>query len=29
MAYRDLYTVEGITLVSFKSHFNNDINKVD
>ena len=28
-AYRDLYTVEGITLVSFKSHFNNDINKVD
>ena len=28
-AYRSLYTVEGITLVSFKSHFNNDINKVD
>ena len=29
MAYRDLYTVEGTTLVSFKSHFNNSINKVD
>ena len=27
MAYRDLYTTEGRTLETFKSHFNNSINK--